>query len=223
MSGERAAAISVGAATASVALVGARGDGGSSGGGVGGAQPGANAPCAPHASGHITANVSVKDNLAGSLNSTPPACAIRVNRFTGRAQSIAELSPSESFEPRNRLRMAAPCSNPLAQPLPLNSAKSLSITMSVHGGSCGVGGAGSCGGGCGGCGGGGGERGGRGVCGGDGGKAGGGGGAQPGANTPCTLHASGHIAANGSAKDRPAGGTNAMPLSRWPSASLKGS
>ena len=92
--------------------------------------------------------------------------------------------------------------------------------MSVHGGSCGVGGCGGC---CGGCGGGGGERGGRGGEGGDGGKPGDGGGAQPGANTPCVLHASGHIAANGSVKDRPTGGTNALPLICWPSALFRGS
>ena len=85
--------------------VGGGGDGGSSGGGGGGAQPGANTPCAPHASGHITANVSVKDKLAGGLNSTPPARAIRANWLTGRAQSFTGCA--ESSKPRNRLSMAA--------------------------------------------------------------------------------------------------------------------
>eukprot|EP00964_Phaeocystis_antarctica_P043111 scaffold24708_cov67-Phaeocystis_antarctica.AAC.9 len=202
---------------------GAGGSGGGGSAGGSGAQPGANTPCALHASGHITANVSFKDRLAGSMNSTRPACAIRANWRTGKAQSSAEFSVSESSEPRNSLRRAEPSGSPVAQPLPLNSARPLSITMSVHGSCCGVGGVGGCGGCCGGCGGCGGETGGRGGCGGDGGKAGDGGGAQPGANTPCTLHASGHIAANGSVRKRPAGGTNAMLLICWPSASLKGS
>ena len=202
---------------------GGGGDGGSSGGGGGGAQPGANTPCALHVSGHITAKGSAKDTLAGSMNSTPPACAITANWPTGKEQSFAELSPSDSSEPRNSLRVAALCGNTGAQPAPLNSSEPLYITISVHGDSCGVSGGGSCSGCCGGCGGCGGERGGRGGCGGDGGKAGGGGGAQPGANTPCTLHASGHIAANGSVRDRPTGGTNAIRLILWPSASLRGS
>ena len=85
----------------------------------------------------------------------------------------------------------------------------------MHGGSCGKGG-------------GGGERacgsrgaGGRGGCGVDGGGAGeigdGGdeGGAHPGLNTPCALHASGHIAAKESVMDRPAGGSNAMMRARF--------
>ena len=129
---------------------GGGGDGGSSGGGGGGAQPGANTPCAPHASGHITAKVSVKDKLAGGLNSTPPACDIRANWLTGKAQSFAGFSPSESSKPRNKLSMGALCSNTVAQPSPLDSTKPVSITMSVHGDSCGVGGGVSCGGCCGG-------------------------------------------------------------------------
>ena len=71
-----------------------------------------------------------------------------------------------------------------------------------------------CRGGDGGGGGGGGGNGGNGGDGGDGGGRGEGGddgGTHPGASTPCALHASGHIAANGSVKDRPAGGTNVVP------------
>ena len=217
------------------------GCGGCRGGDDGGAQPGANTPYVLHVSGHITAIRSLEASPSGGVNSIPaPACAIRVNCITGKTQSCATISPSDSSEPRASRNTVGARDSALAQSLPLHrceeSATGRFLIKSVHGGSCGGGGGGGCGGGRGGCGGDGGGCGGDGggggdggSCGGDGGDGGGrgeggyDGGAQPGANTPYALHASGHIAANGSVKDRPAGGTNAVPLTLTPGVSLKGS